>query len=92
MVLVYVDDLLITSNSNAMIDELKQFLKKTFKMRDLVLLRYFSGVGISITGKGVVLNQHKYNLELITETGLSGSKQSKTLMKTNVKFTSVDYD
>lgn len=87
-----VDDLLITGNSTAMIDELKQFLKRTFKMKDLSLLRYFLSIEIARTCKGVVPNQHKYALELITEAGLSSSNPRKTPMETNLKFISVDYD
>lgn len=57
-------------------------------MKDLGTLRYFLGIEIVRNDQGITLNQHKYALDLIIETGLAGSKPIKTLMETNVRYTS----
>ncbi|GKA81270.1 ribonuclease H-like domain-containing protein, partial [Tanacetum coccineum] len=44
--LVYVDDIIITGNSLAEIENVKQFLKTKFMIKDLVKLKYFLGIKI----------------------------------------------
>lgn len=90
--LVYVDGLLISSSSTKHIEELKFFLKQTFKMKDLCGLQYCLGIEISRNNQGITLNHHKYTLKLITETGLAGTRPSKTPMEMNSKLTSVEFD
>ena len=46
-VLVYVDDLIITGSSAAIITEFKQYLSTKFHMKDLGVLRYFLGIEIA---------------------------------------------
>lgn len=43
-------------------------------MKDLGGIQYFLGIEISRNNQGITLNQHKYALELISETCLAGSK------------------
>lgn len=74
IVLVYVDDLLITGNDPALIQETKQVLHSHFKIKDLRELKYFLGIEFCRSAQGILLNQRKYALELVSETGLAGSK------------------
>lgn len=46
MMLIYVDDLLITGNDDKLISELKQVLHQSFKMKDLGDLKYFLGIKV----------------------------------------------
>ena len=46
VVLVYVDDLLITGSNNKMIQDIKDALHNNFSMKDLGDLRYFLGIEI----------------------------------------------
>lgn len=39
-------------------------------MKDLVQLRFFLGIEVARSRKGMVLNQRKYAMDLISETGL----------------------
>ncbi|CAL9004948.1 unnamed protein product, partial [Prunus brigantina] len=43
-VLLYVDDMIITGNNNTAIEELKRFLHKNFRIKDLGNLKYFLGL------------------------------------------------
>ncbi|XP_019229411.1 PREDICTED: uncharacterized protein LOC109210448 [Nicotiana attenuata] len=42
--------------------------------------------------KGILLNQRKYALELISELGLGGAKPASSPLEQNQKLTTVDYD
>ncbi|XP_038995017.1 uncharacterized mitochondrial protein AtMg00810-like [Hibiscus syriacus] len=90
--LVYVDDLLITRSSEVLIAELKHILNKKFKMKDLGELKYFLGLEVLRSKVGIVLNQRKYGLELIEETGAGGAKPAMTPLEQNKKLTTTEYD
>ena len=60
--LVYVDDIVITSPSIAEIDELKLFLHSQFKLKDFGVLKYFLGLEIARSINGIVLSQRHYTL------------------------------
>lgn len=92
IMLVYVDDLLITCSSSNMITELKQVLKGSFMMKDLGSLQYFLGIEVAKSEHGLVLNQCKYALDLISDLGRTRSKPVSTLMEFNTKFSIVEYD
>ncbi len=46
VIVIYVDDLIITRNSDADIFNLKKLLKQKFEMKDLGELRYFLGIEV----------------------------------------------
>ncbi|XP_047256248.1 uncharacterized mitochondrial protein AtMg00810-like [Capsicum annuum] len=92
VVLVYVDDLLFTRSNAALIDATKAKLHQYFKMKDLGNLKYFLGIEVLRSTSGMILNQRKYVLELISDTGLSGSKPAITPLESNVRLTSLEYD
>ncbi|XP_047252249.1 uncharacterized mitochondrial protein AtMg00810-like [Capsicum annuum] len=92
IVLVYVDDLLITGSSESFINATKIKLHQQFKMKDLGDLKYFLGIEVLISISGIILNQRKYILELIADTGISGTKPAITSLESNAKLTSIEYD
>lgn len=77
MVLVYVDDLIITGDDEECIGVLKQELDKAFTIKDLWLMKYFLGIEVSRNAQGTMLNQRKYILDLVEDTGMIGCKTSK---------------
>lgn len=92
IILVYVDDLLITGSDKGLIQEAKGILNHNFKMKDLGELRYFLGIEFASTNKGIMMNQRRYALELISECGLGGGKCATTPLEQNQKLTSLEYD
>ncbi|XP_015168858.1 uncharacterized mitochondrial protein AtMg00810-like [Solanum tuberosum] len=92
IILVYVDDLLITGNDATLIEETKHVLHSNFKIKDLRELKYFLGIEFLRSNQGIVMNQRKYALELISEVGLAGAKTAPTPLECNMKLTSVEFD
>ena len=55
ILLLYIDDMIITESDLQRIQDLKQFLHQTFEMKDLGLLSYFLGLEVTSNSKGVLL-------------------------------------
>ncbi|XP_055822149.1 uncharacterized mitochondrial protein AtMg00810-like [Solanum dulcamara] len=92
IVLVYVDDMLITGSSLKLIEETKKALQKAFKMKDLGELKYFLRIEFTRSTEGILMHQRKYTLELISGMGMTTAKPASTPMDVNVKLTSKQYD
>ena len=74
VVLVYVDDIVLAGPFADVLNQVKLNLQQHFKLKDLGVLRYFHGLEIAHSAKGIVLNQCKYVLTLLDDTGFLGSK------------------
>ncbi|GJW29719.1 ribonuclease H-like domain-containing protein [Tanacetum coccineum] len=75
--LVYVDDIFITSNNVSKIEKFKVFLKSKFMIKFLGKLKYFLRIEVIDTDKGIYLNQRKYVLDLLYEYGMLACKPAK---------------
>lgn len=84
--LIYVDDILITGSSESLITEVKLYLNSLFKLKDLGQLRYFLGIEVARSTSGFYLNQRKYALDLLRDTGLTGAKPSSIPIEQNHKL------
>jgi len=76
--LIYVDDILLTDKNSDLIQRLITLLSSEFKLRDLGDAHYFLGIEIAPTSMGLVLNQHKYALDILSHTGMSSFKPVDT--------------
>ncbi|MFS8003771.1 putative RNA-directed DNA polymerase [Helianthus anomalus] len=74
ILVVYVDDIIVTGDDEDGITKLKQFLQSQFQISDLGRLRYFLGIEVSRSPQGILLCQRKYVLDMLTECGLLGCK------------------
>ncbi|XP_071699595.1 uncharacterized protein [Rutidosis leptorrhynchoides] len=82
ILLVYVDDIVLTVNDISEINSVKKYLSNMF-IKDLGNPKYFLGIEVLITDQGLCLSQRKYCLELINDFGLLG-KPVKSPIEVNV--------
>jgi hypothetical protein len=73
-VAVYVDDLMIMSSSQEMIDELKKDLNGRFKMKDIGELKYCLGIQVTRETNGIRLHQTGYINELLKRFNMEDCK------------------
>ncbi|KAK3009717.1 hypothetical protein RJ639_014570 [Escallonia herrerae] len=66
--IVYVDDMVVTGNDPEEREALQGHLSREFKMKDLGPLKYFLGIEVSRSKKGIFLSERKYALDLLRET------------------------
>nr|AAP54332.2 retrotransposon protein, putative, unclassified [Oryza sativa Japonica Group] len=86
ILVVYVDDMIITGDDCLEISRLKQNLSKEFEVKDLGQLKYFLGIEIARSPRGIVLSQRKYVLDLLSDTGMLGCRPASTLIEQNHKL------
>lgn len=90
VLLVYVDDIIVTgSNSHAFL-ELITTLQTKFVLKNLSPLHYFLGIEISQTKSGLHLNQAKYIRQLLTQSNMHLSNPCPSLMLPNLQLSKND--
>lgn len=78
LLIVYVDDLLISSSSKELITELKHSLHVAFTIKDLGYAKYFLGLEIAQSSTGIYVNQRKYIYDIDAGTDLQHAKEART--------------
>ena len=84
---VYVDDIIITGDDMAGISSLKSFLHGQFHIKDLGMLKYFIGVEVMRSKRGIFLSQRKYVLDLLSETRKLVAKPCQSSMAQSLHLT-----
>jgi len=74
VILIYVDDIIITSNSSTAIHHILQDLHSDFDVKELGDLSYFLGVEVLRSTDGMYLTQRKYVAELLNRTHMAEAK------------------
>ena len=74
LLVVYVDDIIITGNDMARISSLKSFLHGQFHTKDLGMLKYFLGIEVMRSKHGIFLSQRKYMPNLLSKVGKLAAK------------------
>ncbi|GKV20598.1 hypothetical protein SLEP1_g30697 [Rubroshorea leprosula] len=90
LLLLYVNDIIITGDDILGIHDLKQFLNHKFEMKDLGVLRYFLGLEVTFFDDGYLLSRTKYASGLISKAGFTDNKTASTPLEPNVRLTSID--
>jgi len=66
IVVLYVDDVIFTSNDDYLIENFKSVMKEEFEMTDMGLLRYFLGIEVDQNKNGIFISQAKYVNEVLS--------------------------
>ncbi|GFQ02750.1 copia protein [Phtheirospermum japonicum] len=78
VVLVYVDDILITGTDSGDVTHIINLLGQKFALKTLGEVNYFLGLEVVRTGAGLLLHQTKYAYGLLCKVGLENSKSKLT--------------
>ena len=84
--LIYVDDIIITSSSSKAVVALLKDLSIDFALKDLGALHFFLGIEVKNIARGILLSQEKYVQEILQRMGMSGCKPSSTPLSTSEKL------
>ena len=76
LLLLYVDDLLVTGSTNASISITKTTLHNAFEMSDLGLLKQFLGLKIEKNYDGIMVTHSKYILDMLLKFNMAESRAS----------------
>ena len=86
LLLVYVDDLLITGNNVPLVQTLIQDLQNRFALKDLGLVKDFLGFETLHTTTGLHLTQSKYTTDLLIKNKMHSAKPVPTPMNATLKL------
>ena len=86
VLIVYVHDIILMGDYEEEIRSIKSFLAAEFEIKDLENLKYFLGMEIAKSRKGISVSQRKYVLDLLKETGMLGCKPVDTPMDPTTKL------
>ncbi|KAJ4776116.1 hypothetical protein LUZ62_060373 [Rhynchospora pubera] len=82
IILVYVDDILITGSSISFISKFIDLLHTRFSLKDLGSIHFFLGIELSSFSNGLHLSQSKYILDILSRANMANAKPAPTPMAT----------
>ncbi|XP_014517256.1 uncharacterized protein LOC106774731 [Vigna radiata var. radiata] len=88
IMIVYVDDIILSGNDINDINHITNMLNDRFKIKNLGNLSYFLGFEVARSSEGIHLSQRKYALDLLNETGMLNVAPVSTPMNFSTKVCS----
>jgi hypothetical protein len=86
--LLYVDDIVLTASSSALLQRIISALQHEFSLKDLGQLHHFLGMHVQHTSSGLFLSQRQYMLEILDRAGMTDCKPCSTPVDLNPKLPS----
>ena len=86
MVLIYVDDILVTSSNTVLIENVIKQLGSEFALKDLGDFSYFLGLEVTPSVEGFHLSQTKYICDILSKANMLGSKSRTTPISVSEKL------
>ncbi|CAA6668981.1 unnamed protein product [Spirodela intermedia] len=86
ILLVYVDNIIITGSDDIEQGNLSKYLAKEFDIKTLGCLKYFLGIEVAHSSKGIFISQRKYVANLLKDTGKPACKPASTSLDPNHKL------
>lgn len=90
LLLLYVDDILLTGNSDLLLTQLITSLSSTFHMKDLGCIHYFLGIEAKHTPEELFLCQTKYAVDLLERANMKECKPISTPLPLKLSYSSDD--
>ncbi|CAN0877143.1 Retrovirus-related Pol polyprotein from transposon TNT 1-94 [Linum grandiflorum] len=92
VLLIYVDDMVVSGDDSAGIRELTQALHAAFNLKELGDLSYFLGLEVHRTKEGLMVGQRKYIIDLLESACMDDCVSCSTPMEQNLKLRQTDGD
>jgi hypothetical protein len=86
ILVLYVDDLIVTGSDSKLLNHVKTSLKKKFEMTDLGFLHYFLGLQVLQTNEGIFLSQSKYDCDLVRHFHMDNCKPTPSPFQSGVNL------
>jgi len=90
LLLIYVDDILLTGSSSSQITKLIAHLSAVFHMKNLGDIHYFLGLQIARDESTFTVTQTRYLLSLLQKFGLDGAKPVSTPLASGASMSATD--
>jgi hypothetical protein len=84
--LLYVDDIVLTTSSTRLLDQITASLHSEFAMMGMGSLHYFLGIAVTHDSSSMHLSQAKYATEILDNAGMTACKSTMTLIDTSPKL------
>jgi transposase InsO family protein len=88
--LLYVDDIVLTASSSALLQRIMTRLSSEFAMTDLGDLHHFLGIAVTRSSDGLFLSQRQYAVELLQRAGMAECHPTPTPVDTHAKLSATD--
>ena len=88
--LLYVDDIILTASTVALLQRLTARLRDEFALKDLGPLHYFLGIEVVRRPDGFFLHQQRYAHELLDRAGMLNCKPAPTPVDTKAKVSALE--
>jgi hypothetical protein len=89
-VLIYEDDIIVTSSSDNPIAYLLHDLREDFSLKDLGPLHYFLGIEVKKIHNGLCLTQEKYTTDILEKIGMTKCTSMPTPLSSSEPLSLVD--
>eukprot|EP00253_Pinus_taeda_P008972 PITA_08972 len=86
ILVLYVDDLILTGSDPNLINHVKSSLKKKIEMTDLGHLHYFLGLQVLQSKEGISLSQSKYAFDILRHFHMEDCKPAPSPFQSGVKL------
>jgi hypothetical protein len=90
LLLVYVDDIIVTSNQSSLLINIISQLSTEFCMKDLGPLHFFLGIEVNCFSGGLFLSQQKYARDILSKASMSSCNPIGTPLAQKLKLHSKD--
>jgi hypothetical protein len=87
LLVLYVDDLILTGSDSKLLNHVKTSLKKKFEMTNLGFFHYFFGLQVLQTNERIFISQSNYSCDLLRRFHMDYCKPTPSHFQSRVKLT-----